>query len=421
MSVDGSVGVGRDADFSRRESIGSQFLDKNAMDIDDVLSHRSKSRDLSEQPFGMDIDFGPVDLGDMGIGFDLDGQKTPGQTRSSRACKSLLHQYDSIANLALASPLTDVPLTPPPEMAVDGTPVPPKPKRKIKEKKQIIDSVIELPDGLSQSKAGRARNNGLGAAVNKDVSDILTEPHFLPRSTVVMRLLEIRNDPLAHFLPTKVTPEGTFVCVAPPGLAPELAEMFMLPAHGTSSKRRAGSPGKSPNKRARLDGSVHGDDEVEQARRAGSLAPSAIGSEIVGGGEGLEIPDQSGVFEDYQLDIPQFEPAEGVDFDGKSVASRLSTPALEGMLFDEMDESYADATCPIAAFDTHPATQSQGTEREVEQTNIDGKGYSRNTIKALNIIRRELRPVDGDDNEEKVLSFANMAHKVCDSLSFVCC
>ena len=39
-----------------------------------------------------------------------------------------------------------------------------------------------------------------------------------------MRLLEIREDPLAHFLPTRNTQHGTFFSAAPPGLAPELAD-----------------------------------------------------------------------------------------------------------------------------------------------------------------------------------------------------
>lgn len=98
LSVDDSVGVGRDAG-NFNESIGGQFNGGN-MDIDmdlDLLSHRSKSRDASEHPFGADMDidlpdFGGMDLGEMGIGFDLppsDPVGTPGQTRSSsRACES---------------------------------------------------------------------------------------------------------------------------------------------------------------------------------------------------------------------------------------------------------------------------------------------------------------------------------------------
>ena len=97
MSVDGSVGVGRDAQY-HQDSIHSHLLAQNGRDLDmDILSNRSKSRGASEHPFGGDVDMdfpelAGMDLSDLGIGFDnmpLDNiEKTPGQTReSSRACK----------------------------------------------------------------------------------------------------------------------------------------------------------------------------------------------------------------------------------------------------------------------------------------------------------------------------------------------
>ncbi|KAJ6609858.1 Rec8 like protein-domain-containing protein [Mycena sp. CBHHK59/15] len=405
MSVDGSVGVGRDAPLID-ESLDAQFMRNNGdMDMD-IFSNRSKSREASEHPFNADMNIGGPDFGmdiDLGINFGEpdDREKTPGQARSSRA----------------SSPLTEAPLTPPPE---DPTPIldldkASKAKRKIKEKKQIIDSVTELEGGPG-AKVGR-RNGGLGASVTTDVSGILNEQQFLPRSSAVMRLLEIRDDPIAHFLPIKVTPNGTFFCAAPPGLAPELAELFLRPVTTVSSKRRGLSPDKGPNKRPRLEGSVNGDEDVEQPRRAGSLAPSVgMGSDIMGrvgsmGPDGgIDFGDQGAPLEDYQLDIPELD----VDVRGKSAApselSRLSTPAPDGT-FDDGIENYADAACPIVMFDVRPSTQSQGVENGTESAENEGKGYSKNTVKALGIIRKELKPVDGDDNEDKVLSFRKMADK----------
>ena len=92
ISLDESVGVGRDAG-QHRDSLGQDLLARHDMLVDpDLLSHASKSRDNSEQPFdaAMDVD---VDM-NLGIGFDdipLDVmENTPGQTRSSsRACESL--------------------------------------------------------------------------------------------------------------------------------------------------------------------------------------------------------------------------------------------------------------------------------------------------------------------------------------------
>ena len=114
-----------------------------------------------------------------------------------------------------ASPLTEPPQTPPSD--IELTPKAPegeKEKKQRKEKKHIIDSVTELADGPG-ARVGRGRNAGLGAAVTKDVSDIVTAHPSLPRSALVMRLLEIREDPLAHFLPTRNTQHGTFFSAAP--------------------------------------------------------------------------------------------------------------------------------------------------------------------------------------------------------------
>ncbi|KAG5637033.1 hypothetical protein H0H81_006028 [Sphagnurus paluster] len=427
MSVDESIGVGRDAGH-RRDSINSHLLGRNGMDIEmDLLSNRSKTREASEHPFDNDVnmdfpDLVGMDLGDFGIGFDdlppqetLD--KTPGQTRdSSRA----------------SSPLTEPPVTPPPDgpLTTEIPLEPTKNKRKPKEKKQIIDSVTELADGPG-AKVGRGRAGGLGAPMTKDVSDIVTEQQFLPRSSVVMRLLAIREDPLAHFLPTKVTPNGTFVCAAPPGLAPELAELFMRPINTGAPKRRATSPEKS-SKRQRLE-SIHGDDEVEQARRAGSLAPShgGLGSDIIDRGsvgpEGvLEFADQTGGPDDFQLEVPEFDDlALGGELDAidrgrsKSVLSelsRLSTPTPEDILIEEGDDTYADAACPIAMFDLRPTqtqTQTQAVEKELMTTDQEGKGYSKNTIKAVGMIRKELQPIAGQEGEDKFLSFQKLSEKVC--------
>ncbi|KAJ7132807.1 Rec8 like protein-domain-containing protein [Mycena crocata] len=400
MSVDGSIGVGRDLPHVE-ESLDAQFMRNGDMDLD-IFSNHSKSRGGSEHPFNSDMNIDMPDF-DLGIGFgDINnGVKSPGHSRSSRA----------------SSPLSDAPLTPPPE---DPIPLPdadktPKVKRKLKEKKQIIDSVTELEGGPG-AKVNK-RNGGLGPAVTTDVSGILTEQHFLPRSSVMMRLLEIRDDPIAHFLPTKVTPNGTFFCAAPPGLAPELAELFMRPLTSLSSKRRGTSPDKSPNKRARLDGSVNGDDEIEQPRRDASLAPS-IGarSDIMGraGSMGPDVSfdfgDQAPGLDEYQLEVPELD----TDVRGKSAApselSRLSTPAHDGMAFDEGVESYADATCPIVMFDVKQSTQSQAVD-DPNPVENEGKGYSKNTVKALGIIRKELKPVDEDEDEDKILSFHKMADK----------
>jgi len=420
-----SVEMGRDA-AGPRDSLGSHLIGRGDLDLDmDLLSNRSKSRDPSEHPFGADVDmdFGP-DLGgmDLDLGVDFgdhpltDREKTPGQTRSSRA----------------SSPLSEPPPTPPPEEILSPRTVAAeaeaaakaKKKRHQKEKKQIIDAVTELNDGPG-AKVGRGRGAGLGAPMTKDVSNILTEQHFLPRSSIVMRLLEIREDPLAHFLPTKTTVDGTFLCGAPPGMAPALAELFLRPVNNAlASKRRGASPEKGANKKARL---AH-DDEVELPRRQGSVAPSVMGSDIIGRRSigpdgGFDFGDQTAGIDDFQMDLGgDYEmgaDAGRLDLDrarSKSAAptdrSRLSTPAADGGIpVEEEDETYADATCQIAMFDIRPSTQTQGTEKEAEPIENEGKGYSKNTVKALGIIRKELQPVVDEEDQDKWLSFRKMSDK----------
>jgi cohesin complex subunit SCC1 len=330
-----------------------------------------------------------------------------------------LSVFVSLLTLGTASPLSEVPVTPPADVEM-GAPVvvvgeqqleqpnePVAEEKRKRKKKQIFDDLTELD--------GRGRG-GLGPLNAVDVSSILTDHQYLPRSPVVMRLLEIREDPIAHFLPTKVTPNGTFFFAGPPGIAPELQEMFMRPvtSYVPSSKRRGASPEKPPSKRARIEpegeGAVTFEDDGEpgQARRA-SVAPSqGVGSEMLGResiGPGFEFDNTGLGMEDFQMDIGgnDLPPVELIR--DKSVApseltrmSRASTPALE-----EGEETYADLECPIVAFDTKASSQVS------ESDSTDGKGYSKNTIRALGIVRKDLEPVEG---EEKVMSFKYMATKV---------
>lgn len=391
---DMSVEVGRDAPDRSRLSVDSHLLgDGAALDLD-VLSRMSREPSEHGPAGDMDLGFGDL-VGDMDLGLDFgpsEGEKTPGQARTpSRA----------------SSPLTPPPETPPPG---EQTPRPSPTKRgtvkkQIVEKKQIIDQEIEMKGGPGPKIRGRG-NGDLGPMVKVDVSDILVEPHFLPSSRTMMRLLEIRADPLAHFLPTKVTPEGTFYYTGPPGLAPELTQLFMFPAKGAKPKRRGASP--DAEGRAAKKPRLEDEDDVELARRAGSQAPSvALGSEALGAGigdepDGLGLGNDSGMMDDFQLNLDDDELGLRAD------DTRLSTPAADGDMHDLEDgQAYADLSCPIAVFDTKQATQE---EREVEDANDNGRGYSKNTTRALAIVRRELQPVNGQARTEP-LSFVKMSEK----------
>lgn len=237
-----------------------------------------------------------------------------------------------------------------------------------------------------------------------------------------MKLREIRDDPLSHFLPVKHTPNGSFFYAAPPGLAPELANLFMRPLRQTTGQKRQGAMiDKSPSKRARLEDQNEGDDnEVEQARRAASLVPSiALGSDVVDR-NGVSLDDHLAggdhFMDDLQLDVKDLDPASiqlGLDRAPSAAPSeltQLSTPGPEGVLPDENEETYASVDCPIAIFDSRPTNTQTQTQNEMDETVDESKGYSKNTVKALSLVRKELE--SEAEGPEKVLSFRQMADKV---------
>jgi len=235
-----------------------------------------------------------------------------------------------------------------------------------------------------------------------------------------MRLREIRDDPLAHFLPIKHTSNGSFFCAAPPGLNPELANLFMQQLHHSTAQKRRAAIDKTPNKRARLELQDEVDDEIGQARRAGSLAPDL--------GLGIDIMDQRGVSLDDHFDGGQHfmndlevgsKELEVVPIDlnserplsvAPSELTQISTSGPNEVLLDENEESYASVDCPIATFDPRPISTQTQTQDEIDETVDEGKGYSKNTVKALALVRKELRVEEG--SSEKMISFRQMADKV---------
>lgn len=328
----------------------------------------------------------------------------------------------------LASLLTEPPPTPPPEAEIPGmgeTPVKVL-KRKMKEKKQIIDDVTEFPEAVN------ARGqNAFGVPVAQDVSEIVTDQQFLPRSSTVMRLREIREDPLTHFLPIKHTPNGTFFYAAPPGLAPELADLFMRPIRQSTTHKRPGTAAeRSPAKRPRLEDRTEIDDnEIEQARRAGSRLPSlALGSDLAEQ-NGVSFDDRfdggNNLVDDFNLDAKDLDaglvqlPLDRAVSAAPSELTHLSTPGPEGTFPDDSEETYASVDCPIAIFDPQPTGTQTQTQQDIDEALDEGKGYSRNTVKALGLVRKVLET--DSESVEKTLSFRQMADKVWKSYFLLDC
>ena len=298
-----------------------------------------------------------------------------------------------------------------------------KAKRRVKEKKAIVDERTEMPG------ARTGRGAGVFARNDRDISDILTQHQYLPRSALVMQLMEIRNDPLAYFMPTKVTPQGTFIYAGPPGLSGELAEMFMRPALPAPGKKPQKPP--SAGKKRKVSGRESEEDEEEMERmRKRAHVPESIGvpSEALGRMSlepGLEF-ETGAPIEEFQMPMAEDVPMPDVTVEqeeiprGRSVSiapshrSRMSTPALENPPFDETEPTYADSACPIATFDERGAPSQAPAEAEAQR---DDKGYSKNTVKALGLIRGELQVEEG--GAEKVMSFNEMANKVRSALTIL--
>ncbi|KAI6104497.1 Rec8 like protein-domain-containing protein [Pisolithus croceorrhizus] len=306
----------------------------------------------------VDMPFGP-DTGGMDVDLGLDFRDGP--LSEPERMRTLI----TILDVFLASPLTEPLQTPLLDMQYtlrlaaettgedaegDGTKV----KWKPKEKKQIIDT-------------------GEGGVL-VPLSFKMSHGNW--------------EDPLAHFLPTKVTPEGTYLCVGPPGLAPELTGLFLWPIQsGPLSKKRDASVVPSVG----LPGDVLGP--------CASLAPD---------GGGFEFGNMTRVVDDFQMNVPDDFPMAQEDLGAeraKSLAlselTHLSTPGIEGE-----EETHADPTCPIAAFDIRPLPSSQSQEMGGD---FDRKGYRKNTIKALAIICRDLQPMH--DGQQPAMSFTRMSQK----------
>lgn len=344
----------------------------------------------------------------------------------------------------LATPLTPPPATPPPDGALASFPTPtPRTaariakladtrdsttKKKKAAKKQIVDSITELEDG-----PGARGKRGLGQWKDPDVSEITTEQRFLPRSRVVMRLREIQADPLAHFMPTKATPEGTFFCAAPPGLAPELTAMFMFPVRDLRRGRLIDGADANPRspKKPRLENNEN-DASIQLGRRGGSEFPSNdLG---LAGTVGLDNPgdfglgDYNGVGADFtfdgagepmDLDMPdiQLDLDKAVRQQRHRSVSRLvdDTRSTPGIADDMGMETYDSQSCTIGLFDIRSSRDSKGEtqtqetediERSTEQ--VQSKGYSKNTVKAIAVIRKGL---EVEPKNDKYLSFNKVSDK----------
>ena len=323
-------------------------------------------------------------------------------------CPGLVRNYSTSSCCCLnilASPLTELPLTPPSNIldvnrtADDGKPTA---RRKAREKRQIVDSITELQDDIEIHPRCDDTQDTVGTTA---------EQQFLRKSPIVLRLLEIHNNPTTHFFNGKVKQQNSFHCAAPSGLEPELTRLFMRPTGRLLTKKRSLSPsGQLSSKRPRTENIEEIPDvDLEFGRKdASPTASLRLGSDVLRRSIDFDIapiiPEDRATHFDDHMDVQPdtFE----LELDMPSAHSHASKSPQEPEL-THVDGILADDSCPLAVFGSGPLHHSQDAEPSM------GRGsFSKNTLRAMEIIRKELsssRP----GGKVKTLNFEVLSDKAC--------
>jgi cohesin complex subunit SCC1 len=231
----------------------------------DAFSERSRSKSLLNTPSvvnaEMELDapfdaggdtFEPLDLGlDLGDLPDLEPEPPVEEGPEGQQVQEERARRSS-SELSTPPPET-LDLTPRVAKRVADAKAAPRAKRV-----RIVraDEELELPDEDFAPPA--------------DDSPILGEENFIPANPAALRLRDILADPVAHFLPTS----NARLFAGPPGLAPELAELFTFPANVLRRVREEPStPPARPAKRPRKATSEAPEEPAES--RAGTRGSPA--------------------------------------------------------------------------------------------------------------------------------------------------
>lgn len=204
------------------------------------------------------------------------------------------------------------------------------PEKKKKSVRVIVDATTELDANQGIPSASQAARGA-----NRDLTSILAPQSFLSDSRTVLRLLQAREDPIAHYLPTRSAPTGEqLVYVGPRGLGPELASMFLVPASVLRRQREAPSDdeGENAKQRKRARQEAEDDEDVEAGRRISRVPslgpPSSRGGarnddDLLLGREDDEMPFN---LDDYPAggDVLAYDDVP-LDLEGREDVAALST------------------------------------------------------------------------------------------------
>lgn len=300
--------------------------------------------------------------------------------------------------------MTELPLTPPSNtldlnaLNVDDGKL--TARKKARGKRQIVDSITEI-QGDIESSYSRFDDT-------QDAVGTMGEQQFLRKSPIVLRLLEIHNNPTTHFFNGKGKQQHSLHCAAPSGLGSELIRLFMRPAGRHLALKRSLSPSEQPSfKRPRNENIEEMPDaELERGRKdASPTASLRLGSDVLRRSIDFDIvaEDRTTYFDD-QMDVRQ----DNFELELDMPSAHVPKLPQEQERADVVDETLADDTCPLADF-------SSGSLRHSEPS-VGSGSFSKNTLKAMEIIRKDLVS-SGPSGTLKTLNFQALSDKACHYLN----
>ncbi|KAE8214994.1 hypothetical protein CF327_g1676 [Tilletia walkeri] len=421
------VGVGRDA----APEAGMASLGSVLGNHDDGLGGFGLDDNMD-----MGFDFGADDMPDLDLGFGAD----PGMEPFDQSGVDAVHPprmstpepEDSFqAALANVTPRTAAKIREAAERRTQAqNATGPKARR------QIVDRFTELADSAASQNALRQ----------------WSENRYLPRSRTELELLSIQKDPASHFFPwfEPGSKDGKSFFFGSKIVATELQELFTFDLTAIQRKRSV-SPGpdaaSDDGRSAKRLRSDDGDLESEVGRRAdplrelsfgpfgddgGGMDFSMGGDDNFGGVDfgGQDEPGLDAFFMDGQRDGEQDGAQDGGE-DGSlrrslrkqnpdasalggagedderpalgrlSTLTRLSTPELGEPDFGDVSPSPSN---PLAAFAARPSDAQTdlnvGAEAAASDRDAAKTGLSRNTVRAVKVLKSQLREqIAGDDAE----------------------
>ncbi|KAG0151033.1 hypothetical protein CROQUDRAFT_651549 [Cronartium quercuum f. sp. fusiforme G11] len=409
-----------------------------SMDIDPGFE--STRFDRADDDFrGQDLDLG-LDLGLGGAGAAEPGDRTPQASRSREQTPTLDSQaadQNPLLGSIEVTPRTSHRLAQlqspvrPAAAGADGQPgtAVKKPPTK-KQRTQLVDVVTELEGNGAPGRAaglgsqgGSQSVGGMGASsrAEKIASGLYVEPQYLPKNRYELACLEIRLNPRRNkCLPTRIEYEGSqWLLAAPPGVCAELTNLFKFPAPNDTQSTRAGKQRavdevdvQRIDQRGRSVESEMGrrqDEERLVAETSG--VEDVLGNDTFDGradetgvmtelGEGGPVMEDDFRFEmqsnpDLHLggdeDVPPVRsPSRALsEIPGPTPRVRAEGESSVLDLFDELAESQA--------------TQSSVREGAIQDSGrgpVGGTKWSKNTMKALRVLKDQLGLDEGEGEGE---------------------